>query len=210
MHSEQWLQSELSGLQEKHLKRSLKTYPQAGGKIEIEGRTFLNFSSNDYLDFARRPEIAARARQALNQAGTGAGSSRLVSGSLTLHEQLETAVAAHKGYPQSLVFGSGFLTNLGVIPALVGRGDTIFADKLVHASIIDAIRLSRAKLVRFHHNDSEHLAAQLKRRRGNGRCLIVTESVFSMDGDLAPLNDIAELALQHDAMLMVDEAHATG
>ncbi len=211
MRSEAWMQAELDALAGQHLRRGLVVQPQAGGTFEVQGRRTLNFSSNDYLDLARRPAVVERARRALAEYGGGAGSSRLVSGSLPLHSALEDAVAAHKGYPASLVFGCGFLTNVGVIPALVGRNDTVFADKLVHASLIDAIVLSRAKLVRFRHNDSEHLAAQLaKDNGGQGRRLIVTESVFSMDGDIAPLAEIATLAETHDALLMVDEAHASG
>lgn len=211
MRSEAWLQAELDTLDEQHLRRGLEVYPQAGGVIHDCGRRMLNFSSNDYLDLARRPAVVERARRALTEYGCGAGASRLVSGSQPLHAELEGAVAAHKGYPACLVFGSGFLTNVGVIPALVGRNDTVFADKLVHASLIDAIVLSRAKLVRFRHNDSEHLAAQLaKDNAGKGRRLIVTESVFSMDGDIAPLAEIAASAGRHGALLMVDEAHASG
>ena len=194
MNSEAWIQAELDTLEKKHLKRCLKVYPQAGGRLIIDGKPFLNFSSNDYLDLAHRPEVTQRAQDALRQFGAGAGASRLVSGSMPLHEELETRVAEHKGYDAALVFGSGFLTNLGAIPALAGRSDTVFADKLVHASIIDAILLSRANLIRFRHNDDEHLAAQLKKNAGAGRRLIVTESVFSMDGDLAPLPEIAALA----------------
>ena len=124
-------------------------------------------------------------------------------------DELEQRLAGFKGYPAALVFGSGFLTNAGVIPSLVGRDDAVFADKLVHASIIDAITLSRAKLVRFHHNDVQHLEELLKKQPAGCR-LVVTESVFSMDGDLAPLRDIAAVAQRQNAMLMIDEAHATG
>lgn len=211
MHSEAWMQAELDALEGQHLRRGLVVQPQAGGAFEVQGRRTLNFSSNDYLDLSRRPAVVERVRRALAEYGCGAGSSRLVSGSLPLHAELEEALAAHKGYPASLVFGCGFLTNVGVIPALVGRNDTVLADKLVHASLIDSIVLSRAKLVRFRHNDSEHLAAQLAKDNGEqGRRLIVTESVFSMDGDIAPLAEIATLAETHDALLMVDEAHASG
>ncbi|MFW6367322.1 MAG: 8-amino-7-oxononanoate synthase, partial [bacterium] len=211
MSSEAWMQAELDGLSEQHLRRGLEVQPQAGGVIVDRGRRVLNFSSNDYLDLARRPAVVEQARRALAEYGCGACASRLVSGSLPLHAELEGAVAAHKGYPASLVFGCGFLTNVGVISALVGRNDTVFADKLVHASLIDAIVLSRATLVRFRHNDSEHLAAQLaKNDDAGGRRLIVTESVFSMDGDIAPLAEIAALSERHGALLMVDEAHSSG
>jgi 8-amino-7-oxononanoate synthase len=210
MNGEGWIQPALDELAQHHLRRSLHTYSQAGGRITGSGRTLLNFSSNDYLNFANHPTVVSAARDGLDDYGNGAGASRLVTGTLPLHETLEEQVAADKGYPAALVFGSGFLTNVGVIPALVGRHDTVFADKLVHASMIDAIILSRAKLVRFRHNDPEHLAELLEKQRGNGRCLVVTESVFSMDGDVAPLVPLSEIAQNHDAMFMVDEAHATG
>ena len=210
MHSEAWIQPELNALRQNHLKREIRSCPKAGGRFSLDGQPVLNFGSNDYLDLAHKPEIIEAAQKALTDYGTGAGASRLVSGSLPLHATLEQALAKHKGYPDALVFGSGFLANTGIIPALVGRRDTIFADKLVHASIIDAAKLSHARFIRFRHNDYRHLEKLLSRSRGTGRCLIVTESVFSMDGDLAPLPEIAELAAKYDAMLMVDEAHATG
>jgi 8-amino-7-oxononanoate synthase len=133
----------------------------------------------------------------------------LVTGTLPIHEQLERRLADFKGYSAALVFGSGYLVNAGVISSLVNRHDTVFADKLVHASLIDAITLSRARLARFCHNDIPHLE-ELLRKNATGRKLIVTESVFSMDGDLAPLPEIAAVASKYDAMLMIDEAHATG
>ncbi len=176
----------------------------------MDGRELVNFSSNDYLDFLNRKELADAAIEATRTYGTGSGSSRLVTGHLALHEQLESMLARQKGYPAAVFFGSGFLTNLGAITACAGREDTIVADRLVHASIIDAIRLSGARLTRFKHNDVEDLEARLTGISGNGRTLIITESVFSMDGDIAPLSAIAELAKKHQAMLMIDEAHATG
>lgn len=210
MHSEGWINEQLCDLSKRHLDRHLEVYPEVGGKIRIGGRTYLNFSSNDYLNLARHPDVVARAGEALRAAGCSATASRLVTGTLTWHDELEQRLARHKGYPCALLFGSGFLANVGTIPALVGRNDHVFADKLVHASIVDAIMLSRAKLYRFRHNDVEHLEQLLKRIGTSGRKLIVTESVFSMDGDLAPLQDIAHMAQRHGAMVMVDEAHATG
>ncbi|NVM56588.1 MAG: 8-amino-7-oxononanoate synthase [Desulfobacterales bacterium] len=210
MHHEGWINEQLCDLSKRHLDRHLEVYPEVGGKIRIGGRTYLNFSSNDYLNLARHPDVVARAGEALRAAGCSATASRLVTGTLTWHDELEQRLARHKGYPCALLFGSGFLANVGTIPALVGRNDHVFADKLVHASIVDAIMLSRAKLYRFRHNDVEHLEQLLKRIGTSGRKLIVTESVFSMDGDLAPLQDIAHMAQRHGAMVMVDEAHATG
>lgn len=211
--SEHWLEVELEQLRQQHLWRNLVPRPAAGGKFTDEtGRVVLNFSSNDYLNLAHRGSVVAASQRALEQAGCGGGASRLMSGTLPMHGELEASVAVHKGYPAALVFGSGFLTNVGVIPALVGRDDTVYADKLVHASILDGIHLSRAALVRFRHNDAGHLRQLLARHKtgGGGRILVVTESVFSMDGDLAPLGELAEICASHDAMLMVDEAHATG
>ncbi len=175
----------------------------------FSGEKILNFASNDYLNLACAPALKKAATAALQTWGTGATASRLLVGTLPVHAALEERIAACKGAPAALVFGSGYLTNAGVIPALAGRGDHVFADRLAHASILDAAQLSRARLSRFRHNDPEHLEALLK-KSDSSRRLIVTESVFSMDGDLAPLNELAELALRYDALLMVDEAHATG
>jgi 8-amino-7-oxononanoate synthase len=209
MHSESWIDKELEELRAHHAERKLIAYPIGGGRVRVGDRFYLNFSSNDYLDFANHPRVIQAAVEALDRYGAGAGASRLVTGTLDLHTDVEERLAAFKGYPAALLFGSGYLANLGVITALAGREDTIYADRLAHASIIDAAVLSRARLVRFHHNDVEHLAALL-RESTSGRRIIVTESVFSMDGDLAPLRQIADLAAQHDAMLLVDEAHALG
>lgn len=209
MRAEAWIDRELEQIQKADAERQLISYPIGGGRIRIGDRFYLNFSSNDYLDFANHPRIIQAALEALDRYGAGSGSSRLVTGTLDLHTDLEERLAAFKGYPAALIFGSGYMTNLGVIAALVGRHDTVYADRLVHASIIDAIMLSRARLLRFRHNDAEHLA-QLLKRPSSGRKLIVTESVFSMDGDLAPLREIAALASQHGAMFVVDEAHAIG
>jgi 8-amino-7-oxononanoate synthase len=210
MDHEGWISKRLSELSKHHLDRHLYIYPEAGGKIRMEGRTYLNFSSNDYLNLARHPAVVAKAAEALRVAGCGATASRLVTGTLTWHDELEQRLARYKGYPCALLFGSGFLANVGTIPALIGRNDHVFTDKLVHASIVDAIMLSRAGLYRFRHNDVEQLEQLLKKSKTSGRRLIVTESLFSMDGDLSPLQDIADVAQRHGAMVMVDEAHATG
>ncbi|MFV1966994.1 MAG: 8-amino-7-oxononanoate synthase [Pirellulaceae bacterium] len=210
MQTEDWILSELDKLRARNLTRRRATYPHSGGKFADGSRTVLNFSSNDYLDLTRDERVVAASRGALSELGAGAGASRLMTGSFTLHAHLENAIAEHKAYPSAVLFGSGFLTNAGVIPALVGREDHLFADRLVHASIMDGIVLSRAKHHRFRHNDVDHLEELLSQPVKAGRKLIVTESVFSMDGDVAPLGRIAELARQHGAMFMVDEAHATG
>jgi 8-amino-7-oxononanoate synthase len=210
MRHEEWAESDLAGRQQRGLLRTLRAWPEAGGKIRADGRTWLNFSSNDYLDLARRPEVVAAGAEAARAAGSGATASRLMAGTLSWHEELERRLAGFKNYPAALVFGSGYLTNVGAIPALVGRGDTIVADRLVHACIIDGAILSRANLRRFEHNEAGDLEKHLKSGSASGRRLVVTESVFSMDGDLAPLADIARLADEYEAMIMVDEAHATG
>lgn len=207
---EEWINKELDELRAQDLERRIRAFPVPGGKIAAHGKEWINFSSNDYLGLARNKDIIRAATLALKTFGAGAGASRLLTGTLLCHEELERRLAEFKGYAAALVFGSGYLANAGAISALVGRRDEIFADKLVHASIVDAAALSRAKLYRFHHNDPERLAALLRRRPRAGKRLIVTESVFSMDGDLAPLVDIAAIARDNNALCMVDEAHATG
>jgi 8-amino-7-oxononanoate synthase len=210
MH-EDWIQPLLDEAKSNGLERAARAYPEAGGIIKIDGRDILNFSSNDYLDLGRHPHVIDRAREALDQYGTGSTASRLVTGTLPIHEELEACLAREKGYPAALVYGSGYMANAGTIPVLAGRDDLIFADKLVHASMIDACKLSGAKLVRFAHNDVQALENRLAQHGdATGRKLVITESVFSMDGDLAPLADLAGIAERHGAMLMVDEAHSTG
>ena len=201
MKSEQWIDGKIDALAARHQRRTASVTP---------GHLRLNFATNDYLDFAHRPELKKAARAAVEAHGAGSGASRLVSGTLAIHEEVEAIVARAKGYPAALLFGSGYLTSIGCIPPLVGRGDFVFADRLAHACLLDGIQLSGAKLVRFRHNDVEDLAGELIKAGDAGRKLIVTESVFSMDGDIAPLREIAALAGQHNAMLLVDEAHATG
>jgi len=210
MNSEHWIKEELEKQRHAHLLRGLIPLPSGGGRLLVKGREIINFSSNDYLDFLGRAELKSAAVEATHRLGTGSGSSRLVTGHLDLHEELETTLARQKGYAQALVFGSGFLTNLGAITACVGRGDSVLADRLVHASIIDAIRLSGASFIRFKHNDMQDLSDQLRDRSTSGHTLIVSESVFSMDGDLAPLTELVDLAEANGAMVMIDEAHATG
>jgi 8-amino-7-oxononanoate synthase len=209
MDREEWIDAELADICKRGLERRTQAFASIGGKHERDGQTLLNFASNDYLDLARHPGVIAGAGRMLEVYGAGATASRVVSGTLEVHAELERAIAAFKSTEAALCFGSGFLANVGTIPALVGRGDHVFLDRLAHASMIDAARLSRATIHRFRHNDCEHLETQLQ-SAPEGRRLVATESVFSMDGDLAPLPDIAGLADAHGAMLMIDEAHATG
>ncbi len=205
----------MSRMNENWISPILETARQQGldrhADIQPSGKGILNFSTNDYLDLAHHPHVIDRSRQALEKYGAGSTGSRLVCGTLPIHEELEERIANEKGTAAALVFGSGYLANVGVIPVLAGRNDLIFADKLVHASMIDACKFSDAKLVRFAHNDFQALETRLQQFPDLGkRKLIITESIFSMDGDLAPLKEIAELAEKYGAMLMVDEAHSSG
>ncbi len=197
---------ELSG---QSRKRELKpTLREEGGIIEQGGRKLISFSCNDYLGLSHHPEVKKAAMDAIEKYGSGAGAARLVTGNHPLYEQLETKLAKWKGYEKALVFGSGYLTNIGVIPALVGKDDLIIADKLVHACLLDGAKLSDAKLFRFKHNDVKDCERLLAIFRGKYRhCLIITDEVFSMDGDLAPLAGLGKLAKKHDAWLMADGAH---
>jgi 8-amino-7-oxononanoate synthase len=206
---EERLAAGLQALRDEQAERRLRTLPSTGGTFEMDGRPVLNFASNDYLDLARHPHVVACAAKALQDFGAGATASRLLAGSLPLHETLETRLASFKGCEAALLFGSGYMANLGLLPALASDGDVIVADRLVHASVIDGALLSRARLARFRHNDAGHLR-ELLAKAPEARKLVVTESVFSMDGDLAPLADIAAAAADHGAFLVVDEAHATG
>ncbi|HSZ14720.1 MAG TPA: 8-amino-7-oxononanoate synthase [Solirubrobacteraceae bacterium] len=184
-----------------------------GPTVLVDGRPVLLLCSNNYLGLADHPSVREAAADAAKRWGVGAGSSRLVSGTMTVHRRLEERLADFKGSEACLLFGSGYLANLGVIGALAGRGDTVFSDELNHASIVDGCRLSRAEVVVYRHRDVEHLDWSMRRhgrRDDASRRLIVTDSVFSMDGDVAPLEPIVELAEMHGARLVVDEAHATG
>jgi 8-amino-7-oxononanoate synthase len=175
-----------------------------------DGRTILNFSSNDYLNLSQNCHVKHRAQEAIEHWGCGATASRLMSGTLALHEELEGSLARMTGGPAALVFGSGFAMNVGLLFALAGREDVIFADRLSHASLIDGARLSGATLKRYAHNDVQSLERLLQSSPCRGHRIIVCESVFSMDGDIAPLAELRRLATQYDAALLVDEAHAIG
>jgi len=188
--------------------------PQSA-RIELEGRTFLNFSSNDYLGLANETAIKETAMEAVKRWGAGSGASRLICGSLSPHHELEDTIAHFKGTEAAISFSSGYATAIGTICALAGKEDVVILDKLVHASIVDAARLSGAKLRIFAHNDLDDLDTILKQETKkaqslNGKTLVVTESVFSMDGDRARLKEIVQLKERYGVWLMVDEAHATG
>ncbi len=201
---------ELQRLRERGLYRTLSPLPAGGGRIAVPGGTLLNFSSNDYLALSAHPELTAAAAEAVRRLGCSASASRLMSGHLDLHAELERELAALLGAESALCFGSGFLANLGVLSVLLGRGDTAYADRLNHASLIDGVRLAGAESRRYRHKDTAHLGTFLEQAAGPGRRVIVTDSVFSMDGDLAPVAELARLARQHGAVLAVDEAHAIG
>lgn len=210
MNRESWIKKELEVLVLNCLDRHLVSYDHSDGYIRSENGQFHNFSSNNYLNLASHPHIIKTARLYLEKYGAGATASRLVTGTHTSHTELEEKLARTKGYPAAVVFGCGYMTNIGVISVLLNKNDSVFTDRLAHASIIDAIRFSKAKLYRFNHNDTGHLEKLLQNCRETGKKLIITESVFSMDGDVAPLVKIAEFGEKYNAMTMVDEAHSTG
>jgi 8-amino-7-oxononanoate synthase len=215
------LSERLAALREQGLYRELRRIdsPQTA-HITMNGRPLLNFSSNDYLGLANEPALKEAAMRAVEQYGAGAGASRLISGSLAPHHTLEEQLAAFKGVEAALSFATGYAAGLGAICALMGKGDVIILDKLVHACLVDAARLSGATLRVFAHNELNQLEARLqwaaaRSQSADGaspraRTLIITESVFSMDGDQAPLRGVVELKERYGAWLMVDEAHATG
>jgi glycine C-acetyltransferase/8-amino-7-oxononanoate synthase len=180
-----------------------------GPHVVLDGRPVLMLCSNNYLGLADHPRVREAAAEAAMRWGVGAGASRLVSGTMTIHRRLEERLAEFKRRESALLFGSGFLANTGVIAALARPGDVVFSDELNHASIIDGCRLSRAEVFVYDHVDMEHLAWGIHKAEGRG-ALIVSDAVFSMDGDLAPLEDLAGLAERHQIRLMVDEAHSTG
>jgi glycine C-acetyltransferase/8-amino-7-oxononanoate synthase len=200
----------LEELQDQGLYRRLRLIggPQ-GPRVTLDGNQVLLLCSNDYLGLANHPRVKGAAAAAAMRWGAGPGASRLISGNMQPHSRLEKRLAAFKGYESALLFGSGYLANTGTIAALAREGEVVFSDELNHASIIDGCRLSRAETFVYRHADVEHLAWGL-RKAGERAALIVTDGVFSMDGDVAPLADLVELARRHGCRLMVDEAHATG
>lgn len=203
-------QETLNTLEQQGLLRSLRVVGSATDAwVDVAGRRTLLLCSNNYLGLANHPELIAAAAEAAATWGVGAGASRLISGSLALHHQLEAELAEWKRAEAAVLFNSGYHANVGTIAALVGEGDAVFSDAWNHASIVDGCRLSRARVVVYPHNDVTALAAALASVRARNR-LVVTDSVFSMDGDAAPLAEICAVAEQYDAWVMVDEAHATG
>lgn len=208
------LSEELQRLTESNLRRSLRIIDRSEGVLlTISGREIVNFSSNDYLGLASHPALAEAMAEGARHWGTGATASRLICGSTAEHASLEGELASAKGTEASLVFSTGVAAATGTIPALVGRGDVVILDKLAHACLIDGTHASGAKMRVFPHNDLGKLESHLRWAREthpDGKILIITESVFSMDGDLAPLREIVDLKERHGAWLMLDEAHAVG
>lgn len=208
----QWIQDELEILKQAGLYNKIRTLssPQ-GAWLVVDGKRVLNFCSNNYLGLANHPRVVKAAQDAAAKYGVGPGAVRSIAGTMDLHLELERRLAAFKGVEAAITFQSGFNANLATIPALVGKEDFIFSDELNHASIIDGARLSGAKIIRYSHADPGDLDAKIREAQGTyRRALIVSDGVFSMDGDIAPLDKIYEVAAAHDILLMVDDAHGEG
>lgn len=202
---------ELDDLEKKHLLRKLKTvHSPACPVITFEDKTVIQLASNNYLGLANHSNVKEAAMAAIHQYGVGSGASRLITGTQAPHQKLETALAEFKGTEAALTFGTGYSTNIGIIPTLVESQDLILADRLCHASLIDGCRVSQATLRVFQHNDTKHLTQLLKKQSNKRKILIITEGVFSMDGDIAPLPELVRIAAEFEAMLLVDDAHGTG
>lgn len=203
-------EARLAALDAASLRRTRRVVQAKDGpQLQVDGRTLLSFASNDYLGLSQHPALIAAAQEAAARYGVGATASPLVCGHEGPHEALEAQLAAFVGRPRALCFGSGYLANVGLVPALVGRGDAVFSDALNHACLIDGVRLSRAEAHVYPHVDLAALAAQLAASTAQ-RKLVVTDAVFSMDGNIAPLRELLALCERHDALLMVDDAHGFG
>jgi glycine C-acetyltransferase/8-amino-7-oxononanoate synthase len=206
-----YISDELKNIKKAGLYRELNVIDNAQGVyLEVEGRKYLSFCSNNYLGLANNPLVVSAVKDAVEEYGWGAGASRLVSGNMTLHETLEKEISIFKEKESAIVFPTGYMANIGTISTLVSKGDLVICDKLNHASIIDGCRLSGADFRVYTHCDMGKLENILKKSSNYARKLIVTDSVFSMDGDLAPLPDIVSIARKYNAIIMVDEAHGTG
>ena len=212
MSKTDWIKQEIENLHEQGLYNRIRTIgsPQ-GAWLVVDGKRVLNFCSNNYLGLANHPDIVAAAKKAIETMGIGPAAVRSIAGTMTLHVELEKRLAAFKGVEAAITFQSGFTANLATIPALVTKEDVIFSDKLNHASIIDGCRLSGAKIIAYEHNDPASLEEQIKANLSQfRRALVVTDGVFSMDGDIAPLPAIYEVTKKYDILLMVDDAHGEG
>lgn len=206
-----WIEDELRALHEQGLYNTIRTIGSAQGAwLVVDGRRVLNFCSNNYLGFANHPRLKEAAVRAVEKYGVGPAAVRSIAGTLDLHLELEERLARFKGAEAAISFQSGFNANLATIPALIGKEDVIFSDELNHASIIDGCRLSGGRIIRYAHNDPEDLERQISQATGYRRAIIITDGVFSMDGDIAPLPAICEVAERHNLILMVDDAHGEG
>jgi len=206
-----WIEEEIAALKEAGLFNTIRTIESPmDAWVTIDGRRLLNFCANNYLGLANHPKLRQAAQEAIDAYGIGPGAVRSIAGTLSLHIALEERLAAFKHAEACITFQSGFTANLATIPVLVGKGDIIFSDELNHASIIDGCRLSRAQTVRYAHNDVDDLRRKIAETPTDGRRLIITDGVFSMDGDIAPLDKICDVANEHGIMLMVDDAHGEG
>ncbi|AVK98480.1 8-amino-7-oxononanoate synthase [Lysinibacillus sphaericus] len=202
---------ELQVIEEQGLTRKLRLFSTGNeSEVVMNGKKFLLFSSNNYLGLATDSRLKKKATEGISKYGTGAGGSRLTTGNFDIHEQLESEIADFKKTEAAIVFSSGYLANVGVISSVMKAGDTIFSDAWNHASIIDGCRLSKAKTIVYEHADMVDLERKLRQSHGDGLKFIVTDGVFSMDGDIAPLPKIVELAKEYKAYIMIDDAHATG
>jgi 8-amino-7-oxononanoate synthase len=205
------LEDQLAAIDAAGLRRRLRDVDGAqGARLLLDNRSVLNFSSNNYLGLANHPALSAAVRAATAEFGVGSGASRLIAGNLHAHRRLETALASFHERPSALLFNSGYQANIGVLQAIAGPDDVIFSDALNHASLIDGCRLSRARVIIYRHTDLGDLATKLASSPPSRRRLVVTDTIFSMDGDVAPLPDLRRLCDHHDAVLIIDEAHATG
>ena len=212
MSKTDWIQQEIDSLKSQGLYNTIRTIgsPQ-GAWLTVDGKKVLNFCSNNYLGLANHPALTDAAKKATDEMGVGPAAVRSIAGTMTLHVELEKRLAKFKGVEAAITFQSGFTANLATVPALVGKEDVIFSDRLNHASIIDGCRLSGAKIIAYEHNDVKSLEEQIQANLKNyRRALIITDGVFSMDGDIAPLPDIYEVAKKYDILLMVDDAHGEG
>ena len=206
-----FLQQELDSIKEQGLLTTIRTIesPQ-GAWFVVDGKRVLNLCSNNYLGLANEPALKTAAKQAIDRFGVGPGAVRTISGTQSLHLELETKLAAFKGTEAAILLQSGFMANVATIPAITGEGDFIFSDELNHASIIDGCRLSRAKVIRYAHNSAEDLDKQIVAAGECRRRMVITDGVFSMDGDMAPLPELVAVAKKHGCMVMVDDAHGEG
>jgi glycine C-acetyltransferase len=208
----QWIQDEIQKLKDDGLYNRIRTLssPQ-GAWLVVDGKRVLNFCSNNYLGLANHPHIVQAAQEAVSKYGVGPAAVRSIAGTMDLHLELERRLAAFKGVEAAITFQSGFTANLGTIPALVGKDDAVFSDELNHASIIDGCRLSGAKIIRYTHCDPQDLERVLVEERSKyPRAMVITDGVFSMDGDVAPLDEIYQVVQKYEAILMVDDAHGEG